>query len=244
MFLKKSDVLLALKAYEDKNKGGTELNKAPLKVEKNYFEGCYFVRLGTGQKADTSVRNLTCPQSDIKGRVRDVPSRVIHLVVAEEYLRKHTEIEENHEEFIKGVLYPDSVLDKSETHYGIKSSKTNLADFLQEHEIENSFTRGYFLHLVTDYLFYNRCLKYYSKEKMYRDYDILDILLPFKYNVRLPEELKGSNCAEGDFKLSILTMSQIENFIKTVSDMDIAIIEKEVKKNPEKWTSFRLLQRI
>lgn len=37
---------------------------------------------------------------------------VIHLAVAEEYIRKHKNENNNYEEFIAGVIFPDSVKDK------------------------------------------------------------------------------------------------------------------------------------
>ena len=78
---------------------------------------------------------------------------VVHLAVAEEYLKSHPE--EQYEEFIQGVIFPDSVTPKSITHYGKSSAYTNLGEFLKENDINNSYKRGYFLHLLTDYLFYN-----------------------------------------------------------------------------------------
>lgn len=56
---------------------------------------------------------------------------VIHLAVGEEYIRKHPNEINNYEEFIEGVIYPDSVTDKSLTHYGLKSSQVNLKRFLR-----------------------------------------------------------------------------------------------------------------
>ena len=73
-----------------------------------------------------------------------MPGYVIHLSVAEEYLKKHDK-NENYLEFIEGVIFPDSVTDKSLTHYGPSSSQVNLYNFLKEHELNDSFTRGYFL---------------------------------------------------------------------------------------------------
>ena len=64
---------------------------------------------------------------------------VIHLAVAEEYLKKHNNIKENYDEFIEGVIYPDSVTDKSLTHYGSKSSKVILKDFLKKNKLESSY---------------------------------------------------------------------------------------------------------
>ena len=53
---------------------------------------------------------------------------VIHLAVGEEYLRIHPGDINDYNEFIEGIIYPDSVTDKSLTHYGEKSSKSNLVD--------------------------------------------------------------------------------------------------------------------
>ena len=116
---------------------------------------------------------------------------VTHLAIAEEYLKKHKDVKEDYDEFIKGVIYPDSVTDKSLTHYGIKSSKVILKDFLQDNEIYNSYMRGYFLHLITDYLFYNKYLEKFTKD-IYNDYDILNKRLIEKYNVVLPVNIQNN----------------------------------------------------
>lgn len=161
---------------------------------------------------------------------------VIHLAIAEEYLRKHKDIKEDYEEFIKGVIYPDSVTDKSLTHYGIKSSKVILKDFLQDNEINNSYIRGYFLHLVTDYLFYNKYLEKFSKD-IYNDYDILNKRLIEKYNVVLPENVQNNVFyKEGETK--ILTMELAIKIIDEISDLNLNAVEKEIRENSndEKWS--------
>ena len=79
------------------------------------------------------------------------------ICAIEEYERdKNPSLNGMVEEFIKGVVFPDGVKDKSLTHYGSGSSKVNLVEFLNEKKLNNSFNRGYFLHLYTDYLFYNK----------------------------------------------------------------------------------------
>lgn len=167
---------------------------------------------------------------------------VIHLAVAEEYLRKHTAKKEEYKDFIEGVIFPDSVKDKSETHYGVKSCEANLYDFLKENEIDNSFKRGYFLHLLTDYLFYNKYIDTMSKD-MYIDYDILNKSLMEKYKVILPEKIKDSvYFKEGDLK--ILSREIVEKMIEDISLMDIDKIAEEVKADPDKWTKIRKLKRI
>lgn len=160
---------------------------------------------------------------------------VIHLAIAEEYLRKHKDIKEDYEEFIKGVIYPDSVTDKSLTHYGIKSSKVILKDFLQDNEINNSYMRGYFLHLITDYLFYNKYLEKFSKD-IYNDYDILNKRLIEKYNVVLPVNIQN-NVFYKEGKTKILTMELATKIIDEISDLNLNAVEKEIRENPndEKW---------
>lgn len=160
---------------------------------------------------------------------------VIHLAVAQEYLKKHSDIKEDYEQFIEGVIYPDTVSDKSLTHYGRKSSKVILKDFLKANKLEDSYKRGYFLHLVTDYLFYNKYLDIFTKD-IYNDYDILNKFLIEKYNVKIPNKVQNQIFyKEGDTKL--LTKELSEKVIDEISNLDLNIIEKEIRENPddEKW---------
>lgn len=170
-----------------------------------------------------------------------MPGYVIHLSVAEEYLKKHTK-KENYSEFVEGVIFPDSVTDKSLTHYGSSSSQVNLYNFLKEHELNDSFTRGYFLHLLTDYLFYNKYINFFSKD-IYNDYDILNKELIKKYDVKLPDKVKEYVFFKEGMELKILSYSLIETFIKDVSDMNIDNLVIEINKNADKWTKIRPLKK-
>lgn len=171
-----------------------------------------------------------------------MPGYVIHLAVAEEYLKKHKDKKEDYNEFINGVIFPDSIKDKLLTHYGEKSSVSNLYEFLKANKLENSFKKGYFLHLLTDYLFYNKYIDRMSKD-MYNDYDILNKILIEKYDVRLPESVKDTVCFK-DGELVILTLELITKMIDDISNMDLEIIEEEVYKDPKKWTTMRELKRF
>ena len=166
---------------------------------------------------------------------------VIHLAVAEEYL-KFSQKNENYNEFIDGVIAPDMVKDKSLTHYGEKSSEVQLDRFLEDKNLENSFNRGYFLHLITDYIFYNKFFDKYSKD-IYHDYDILNSYLIEKYKVKLPEKIKNQvSFKEGD--LILLDKDKVEECIKVCSSMEIDEIAKEVR-NPkfyDKWLKIRELK--
>ena len=168
---------------------------------------------------------------------------VIHLAVAEEYLKK-TKVKENYEEFIEGVIAPDGVIDKSKTHYGEKSSLVRLDEFLKDKKLDTSFNRGYFLHLVTDYIFYNKIFDMYSKD-IYNDYDILNAILIEKYNVKLPKKIMNRVFFK-EGKLKILSLEKVEKCIQMSSYMEIDEIENEIK-NPEysdKWLEIRELKYI
>ena len=171
-----------------------------------------------------------------------MPGYVIHLAVAEQYLRKHKNNKENYEDFIEGVIFPDSVKDKSLTHYGNGSSNSNLYKFLEENKLDNSFKKGYFIHLLTDYLFYNKYIEVFSKD-IYNDYDILNQKLIDKYNVILPEKIKQYVFFK-DGELKILSYDLIEKLVEEISNMDIDKIENEVKTDSEKWTKIRELKHI
>ena len=162
---------------------------------------------------------------------------VIHLAVAEEYLRKHNN-QEDHGEFIRGVLYPDLAEDKSLSHYGSSSSKVNLVRFLQENKLDNSFNRGVFLHLYTDYLFYNRYLDTFSPE-IYNDYDLMNKELMNKYNVKLPEEIKSGVGFKTGNDYKILTLDLATRFIDEISEHSIEEIEKSIRRRPEKWLKYK-----
>ena len=171
-----------------------------------------------------------------------MPGYVIHLAVAEEYLKKHKEKQEEYNEFINGVIFPDSIKDKLTTHYGEKSSVSNLYEFLKANKTETSFKRGYFLHLLTDYLFYNKYIDKMSKD-MYNDYDILNRQLIEKYDVKIPESVRESVLFK-EGPLTILSLELVTKMIEDISNMDLEDIEKEVYKDPIKWTTMRKLKRF
>ena len=163
-----------------------------------------------------------------------MPGYVIHIATAQEYLKKHNSVE-NVDEFIKGVIYPDSTSDKSTTHYGISSGYSNIGKFLESNKIDTSFNRGYFLHLITDYLFYNYYLDKFSKD-IYNDYDIINARLIEKYNVNLPIEVKDRVFFKhGETK--VLNYNLACKVIDEISNLDIDIIAKE--SNEKKWNTYK-----
>lgn len=115
-----------------------------------------------------------------------------------------------------------------------------MEEFLNNNEIVNSFDRGCFLHLVTDYLFYNYYLEYYSKQEMYHDYDVLNKRLIEKYKVVLPNIIKDKvYYIEGETK--ILKYDLAIKIIEEISGMDLDKIAKEVKEKRKEWNRYKKL---
>ena len=154
-----------------------------------------------------------------------MPGYVIHLAVGKVY-SENNRIRDL-ESFEKGIIMPDLSKDKAQSHYGPYSSSPGLDKFINEKGIEDSFNEGYFLHLLTDYYFYNKFLEEWKPE-IYSDYDKLNEELIKKYGIKLPEEIKDKvNFKDGELK--ILNKEMIYKFVETVGKINIRgiITQKE-----------------
>lgn len=169
-----------------------------------------------------------------------MPGYVIHVAIAQEYMRKHNNKKENYQEFVKGVIMPDLIRPKSESHYGESPAYTNLKKFLNNNSIDNSLNRGKFLHLIADYLFYNFYLENFSKEYIYNDYDILNMSLIEKYNVELPEIAKDSVFFK-EGKTKVLSLELAHKVIDEISELDIDNVKVEVLNDDKKWNTYKNL---
>ena len=154
-----------------------------------------------------------------------MPGFVIHLAVGKVY-EKNNQINDI-ETFEKGIIAPDLVGDKSKSHYGPASNSPDLNKFVQTNGMEDNYNEGYFLHLVTDYLFYNRFLKSWNPE-IYEDYDKLNRRLMEKYGVVIPEEIQEI-VKWKDGALSCLDEEEICQFIESVGKIKIRqiVLEKD-----------------
>lgn len=155
-----------------------------------------------------------------------MPGYVIHLAVGNVYSQNNKI--QNITNFEKGIIAPDLAPDKIKSHYGQHSSEPALNKYIQINGNNlNNYQEGYFLHLVTDYLFYNKFLTLWNPT-IYEDYDILNSRIMKKYKVVIPEKIKNIVQFK-DGNLSILNESDIYNFIDSVGKIDIRqiIITKE-----------------
>ena len=171
-----------------------------------------------------------------------MPGYIIHISVANEYMRKNPNEIKDYSKYIDGVIFPDSVEDKSLTHYGEKSSKVNLKKFLEENEIEDDDNKGYFMHLVTDYLFYNKFLDCFSKD-IYNDYDILNLKLQERFNIKLPNMIRDKVFYK-DGETKILELDSVLKFIDDTSNYKLNNIREMVLDNDKEWTEFKVLRKL
>lgn len=159
-----------------------------------------------------------------------MPSLVMYLAVAKKYMEKHSE--ENEEEFIEGILAPDRRInltsEKAKLHYGEKTShRPDLNRYYHEQGLESSYNRGYFLNLITDYLFYNKYLQEYSAD-IYDDYKKMNSRIIDKYNLSIPEDIENQvDIVDGEIK--VINENEVYKFIETVGQLDLEQYKEQIK---------------
>ena len=174
-----------------------------------------------------------------------MPGYIIHLAVGNEFIKNRpTEILDK-DKFIDGVIYPDLTYDKSKTHYGPKSSMTNLKNFFLDKEIDTDFNKGYCLHLITDYLFYNKFLKvFYGRDELHNEYDLTNYYLQSIFNVVVPEKIKDKVKYKDGGTCKMLFPDDIVSFIKETGKYDLEKVKTEALNNSEDWLKIRPLADI
>lgn len=175
-----------------------------------------------------------------------MPGFVIHLATANEYIKKHKNEIKNKHDFFQGCIYPDMTTKegKKQTHFGESSAAVVLRNFFSSFDINTDYNKGYFLHLVTDYIFYNKLLPHTSKD-IYNDYDILNRYLIEKYNVPICDSIKDKVFfKEGQTK--ILSKELAEITIDKASANNLESIKKEILSTDyiEKWDLIKKLKRL
>lgn len=175
-------------------------------------------------------------------------SSVIHLAIAKKYFEKNNNL--NYEKLLAGSLYPDASNNKNQTHYTDSNrgkdnishlrGKVNLYSFLKERKNLNDFEVGWFLHLVTDYLFFEECFstQYLQKnsykkfcEDLYFAYDCLNTYISDKYNITKEDysSYPSQYYPGSKYEDCILTKKGIDEFIERVSSIDINEYIKLIK---------------
>lgn len=173
----------------------------------------------------------------------------IHLAIMKRYMEKNN-IDINAKEALAGTLYPDAAEDNDKSHYTNKfrgldnishvRGKVNLYAFLQEHTIEDAFQLGWFLHLVTDYLFFEECFSIeYLLQTSYSDfckdlyfaYNCLNLYIEEKYNITRDdfESYPNEYYSGIPYEECILDKDRIDTFIDRVSSIALEEYVEKIK---------------
>lgn len=175
----------------------------------------------------------------------------IHLAVSKLYLEK-SKIKVNRYKVLKGTLYPDTVKNKDFSHYtdlnrgkdivSHLQGKVNLYNFLLEDPILNDFELGWFIHLITDYLFFDEC---FSREyllshsydefrkDLYFSYDCINQYITSKYNITMEDyTIYPSEFYPGrEYGECLFTKEMLDDFIERVSSINLELYKAKILKN-------------
>lgn len=186
-----------------------------------------------------------------------MPSFNIHLAVAVRYSEKNNI--ENKEAFFRGSIDPDLVKDKAISHYtGMRDKnylrqyvfeKVRLNEFLKENKVETDYEKGVFLHLATDFIFYQEFLsdEYLADvgfdemiQDLYYSYRITNPYLEEKYNIHSLnlDDVMNNNIKQTLTRMhvdntkgfNLLPENKMDNFIEKISSLDIEKYSEKIKR--------------
>ncbi len=180
----------------------------------------------------------------------------IHLAIAKRYAEKNSGIDIA--KLYRGSVDPDLVENKSISHYSGKQDSSKLIDYLANkvllyeylkgHTIDTDYEKGIFLHLVTDYLFFNEFIsKEYLSHVSYEDfckdlyasYDITNDYIIKTYGIDFGDlkELLEDNIkknkkdkrTEENKGNKIFSTDELDAFIERVANIDLKDYEEKVR---------------
>jgi len=163
-----------------------------------------------------------------------LPSYTIHIAIAKEFLRKNKGY--NEDEFLKGTIAPDLVEDKSRTHFAKDSAESNWGKFLKFHSLDEGYYSGWFLHLITDRLFFEEYLDDWENredancKKLYEDYYAINKNIIEKYNAPIVEEVKEYMTYHEEGKLNYINKNSLYEFIDEISNIDLKEYEQRARR--------------
>lgn len=170
-----------------------------------------------------------------------MPGFIIHIAIANEYMRKHKKEIKDKETFIKGTIAPDLSYNKQKSHYkNHTGNHVELSNFMKQTEINinSDYGKGYFLHLLADELFYHNVFEKETEyvrnnhlKTFYHDYDCLNQKLLKHYRIKkIPEEAK-KHAKELNEKPEFLSYRKVKKFIDQLSQILIEQQINEINKN-------------
>lgn len=183
----------------------------------------------------------------------------IHLAISNKFAEKN-KITDNIA-FFQGTMDPDITENKDISHYTGSKNKSNLNnylkqkvrlyEYLKQNNIDSDYQKAVFLHLITDYLFYNHFLdKEYIYKTSYQDYirdlyysyNVISIYLINKYkldfkdyNKKISKNIhfyrKKRNVNNFEQSINIIPFDKLDIFIEEVSSIDINKYKDKIMEN-------------
>lgn len=168
-----------------------------------------------------------------------MPSLIIHLACAKEYIKKHPRDIKDEKRFFDGCVAPDFTENKDKSHYKITDQffAVDFKSFLNSTQVDMSddYWRGYFFHLLCDDYFYRifyrkeseRALR--NNDTFYRDYDLLNEKTIKKYQIHyFPEGVSATTDIKGSLKY--LQFKKVNKFIRKISKRSLKNYLKAINK--------------
>jgi len=179
----------------------------------------------------------------------------IHIAIGKEYLKKNNI--SNLKDFYKGIIASDLGI-KKDTHYSGYQDKNNLIEYLANkvnlkkyllcNKIDTDYQKGIFLHLITDYVFFNyffnkEYLNDVSYEKfcedLYYSYEINNKYLKENYDINdFPfwdivnkNILKSQTRVNIKLGTNILENKKVDNFIDYIANINLEEYKNKIIKN-------------
>ncbi len=180
----------------------------------------------------------------------------IHLAIGKRYLEKNHNVL-NEKKFYCGIIEPDLVDNKNVSHYtdfqnkndlfDYLAKKVNLIRYLNSEYDASDYQKGVFLHLITDYFFFNNFFEYeylrnvtYTSfcNDLYYSYGVVTSYLDDKYeldysdfseaiNADINKSRHQKNIAD-DIGDNILPIHKLDEFIEYVSDIDLDVYKNKL----------------
>ncbi len=198
----------------------------------------------------------------------------IHLAIAKRYVEKNSVCDT--QSFYKGTVEPDLADCKRNSHYSGNRDNSNLIsslenkvilkNYLLENTIDTYYDKGVFLHLITDFLFFNSFFgkKYLNTvnydefcNDLYYSYETISNYLEDKYLIsslitdefilsKINEVINRSNKKiNGVNKNNILPYLKLDRFIEFVSGINLyeyrdEILNSDISILPKKIETYKL----
>lgn len=178
-----------------------------------------------------------------------MPSLGFHIAIARKYLKKYDDIEDEMA-FIEGNLDPDLADDRIAAHYSerkpgdslekVLRNKVQLDRYLKDREVNSDYEKGYFLHLLADFRFFNEFIdmdyvrtakRGEFRKDLYYTYDVVHAYLAKNYDIDYGPFADAVNARivasqaeagyDGSERTKILSDEKVDEFIEGILEKSV-----------------------